>query len=207
MADEQGISTVPAPIEFSAVEGQQIYRFKVALKYRKGLWRKIEIQGEQTLAEFNRILMNAFEHDWDHMSGFWKLVPRTGGSKRTRYREVDIGSVNPFGGGDGADNPIAGLGLSVGDRLKYVYDFGDWIEHDINLEAIEEHQRDLEYPRIAEQNRPRYRNCERCKKMERKTIATWVCITCSNKEQKDVLVCEDCLDKLHTNHYAVELTY
>ena len=207
MADELGISTVPAPIKFSADEGQQIYRFKIALKYRKGLWRKIEIQGEQTMAEFNNIIMNAFNYDWDHMGGFWKLVPRRAGSKRTRYREVDIGSVNPFGGGDGADIPIAGLELSVGDRLKYVYDFGDWIEHEITLEAIEKPQTDLEYPRITAQNKPRYQYCQNCKKINRKTIATWICFTCSNKMQVDVLVCEDCLNNNHSEHFADEIIY
>jgi hypothetical protein len=207
MADELGISTVPAPIKFSADEGQQIYRFKIALKYRKGLWRKIEIQGEQTMAEFNNIIMNAFNYDWDHMGGFWKLVPRRTGSKRTRYREVDIGSVNPLREGDGADNPIAGLELSVGDRLKYVYDFGDWIEHEITLEAIEKPQTDLEYPRITAQNKPRYQYCQNCKKINRKTIATWICFTCSNKMQVDVLVCEDCLNNNHSEHFADEIIY
>jgi hypothetical protein len=151
--------------------------------------------------------MKAFDHDWDHMGGFWKLVPRGGGSKRTSYREVDIGSVDPFDGGDGADNPIAGLGLSVGDRLKYVYDFGDWIEHEITLEAIENPQPDHEYPRISAQNKPRYRYCENCKKIERKTIATWICISCSNKKQVDVLVCVDCLNKNHEEHFADEIIY
>ncbi len=38
---------------FSAAEGQQVYRFKAALRYQPGLWRTIEIQGRQTLAEFD----------------------------------------------------------------------------------------------------------------------------------------------------------
>ena len=45
-----------------------------------------------------------FEHDWDHMSGFWKLVRR--GQSR-RFREVDLGSFNPFGEGEAADLTIA----------------------------------------------------------------------------------------------------
>ena len=40
-----------------------------------------------------------------------------------------------------------GLGLAPGDELKYVYDFGDWIEHKITLEAITEPQADVKYPR------------------------------------------------------------
>jgi hypothetical protein len=45
-----------------------------------------------------------------------------------------LGNVDPLGEGSGAQIRIAGLGLQIGDRLKYVYDFGDWIEHKITLE-------------------------------------------------------------------------
>ncbi|MCK4818955.1 hypothetical protein KA005_24490 [bacterium] len=48
-----------------------------------------------------------------------------------------MGNIDPLGEGNGADIRIAGLGLQVGDRLKYVYDFGDWIEHEIIVEKIE----------------------------------------------------------------------
>ena len=205
IADVHGVSTTLHPQKFTLTQGKQIYRFKVALTYRKGLWRKIEIQGKQTLADFNRILMSAFDHDWDHMGGFWKLVPR--GRSGKRYREVDVGSVNPFGEGDGADTPIAGLGLAVGNRLKYVYDFGDWIEHEITLEDIISPDNDVDYPQIAAQNKPRYKYCQICKENAEKAIATWICIECSNREQQDVLVCEDCLDEYHPEHYADEMVY
>lgn len=75
-----------------------------------------------------------FGHDRsDHLSGFWKLVRR---GQTRRFREIDLGHVDPLGGGTGAGIRIAGLGLQVGDRLKYVYDFGDWIEHEIILEKV-----------------------------------------------------------------------
>ena len=35
---------------------EKVYVFKVVLKYRKGLWRLIEIKGNQTLADFDRII-------------------------------------------------------------------------------------------------------------------------------------------------------
>ena len=57
-----------------------------------------------------------------------------------RFREIDLGHVYPLGEGTGADIRIAGLGLQVGDLLKYVYDFGDWIEHEIIVEKIESPQ-------------------------------------------------------------------
>lgn len=123
--------------DFSQEQGKQLYKFRVSLKYRKDVWRRIEIQGHQTLADFDFLIRSEFGHDpSDHLGGFWKLV-RRGQTNRFRFRKIELGDVNPLGEGSGAEIRIAGLGLSVGDRLKYVYDFGDWIEHKIILESIE----------------------------------------------------------------------
>ena len=201
----RGEEAKPPREVFSPDQARQVYRFKAALKYRKGLWRRIEIRGDQTLANFDFILRGAFQHDHsDHMAGFWKRVQRGSGK---RYREIDLGNVNPLGEGSGADRRIAGLGLAPGDTLKYVYDFGDWIEHLITLEEIVEPEEETEYPRVVGQNRPRHRYCEECKAEGRKTVATWICVECSEQEQRNVLLCEDCLMANHEGHYADELLY
>ena len=191
---------------FTPEQAEKVYRFKAALKHRKGLWRRVEIQGGQTLADLDSILRDAFDHDsMDHLGGFWKLVRR--GQSR-RFREINLGDVHPFGGGGSAEDlRIAGLELQVGDRLKYVYDFGDWIEHEITLEAIDAPQAEEQYPLISDQNKPRYRYCESCKAEGRRTVATYICIDCSNEEQRMVLVCEDCLEEDHEDHYADETIY
>ena len=206
---EQIVSEPDAPqikkTPVSPEQARQVYRFKAALKYRKGLWRRIEVQGKHTLADLDYELRGAFQHDTsDHLSGFWKLVRR---GQTRRFREVDLGNINPFGGGEAAELTIAGLELKPGDQMKYVYDFGDWIEHRITLEAIDEPQQGVGYPRLTDQNKPRYRYCRHCKAEGRKTVATWICIECSDMEQEAVLVCEDCLDTHHPEHYADEILY
>lgn len=191
--------------EYTPAQARQVFRFKTAFRHRPGLWRRIEIQGEQTLADFDAILRDAFNHDpMDHLSGFWKLVRR---GKSKRFREIDLGDIEPFGGGSGADLHVASLGLNPGDELEYVYDFGDWIEHLITLEAITEPEARVKYPRIVEQNKPQYQYCEVCQVKGRKTVATWVCIECSNQQQREVLVCEKCLGAKHEEHYAEEVVY
>jgi hypothetical protein len=189
----------------SREQARQVYQFKAAFKYRPDLWRSIQLQGSHTLADFDSELRNAFKHDTgDHLSGFWKLIRR--GQSR-RFREVSLGDVEPFGGGDGAELKVAELDLKPGDQLKYVYDFGDWIEHRLTLEAITEPEPGTTYPRLAAQNKPRHQYCRHCHEQGRKTVATWVCIECSNKEQEDVLVCQKCLDTYHEEHYAEEMVY
>jgi len=189
----------------SKQEAGQVYRFKAAFWHRKGLWRRIEIQGGQTLADFDDILRTAFHHDHsDHLSGFWKLVRR--GQSR-RFREVDLGSINPFEGGEAADVQVASLSLRPGDALKYVYDFGDWIEHRLELESIAEPEEKTSYPRITGQNKQRYQDCVVCKEEGRKTVATWICYTCSEREQRDILLCETCTEAHDEDHYMDEILY
>jgi hypothetical protein len=188
---------------------EQVYRFKAELKYRPKIWRVIEIQGKNTLSDFNEILVDVFEHDFDHLGGFWKLVPRAG-TKRgvARYREVDLGNVDPFGEGDGADVIIAELELAVGSKMKYVFDFGDWIEHVLTLEAIEPPQPKAEYPREAKRNTPNYANCVECLKKGKETTAIYVCLTCTKNPEEERLLCEDCVEK-HENkdHYVEKILY
>jgi hypothetical protein len=190
---------------FSPVQGRQVYRFKAALWHRSGLWRRIEIQGEQTLADLDAILRDAFEHDtFDHLGGFWKRLRR---GKGKRFREIDVGDVDPVGGGSGAEVQIAGLELAPGDEIKYVYDFGDWIEHRLTLEKIVEPEKQVKYPRIIAQNKPQYKSCESCQAQGRETRATWICIDCSNRQQREVLVCKKCLRREHEEHFAEEILY
>lgn len=135
--------------KFTPQQSRQVYRLKTVLKHRKSLWRRVEIQGGQTLADFDSVLHNAFDHGTGHLASFYKLVRR---GQTNHFREIRLGNVDLFSSGDGLGLRIAGLGLRVGDRLKYVYYS---IEHEITLEAIVSPQPNTKYPRISERNKPR----------------------------------------------------
>jgi hypothetical protein len=187
---------------------KEVYCFRAAFKYRPSTWRDIEIQGEQTLGDLDGELRGAFNHDtYDHLSGFWKLVAR-GEGKQKSYREVDIGDINPFEGGEAAGVTVASLGLQVEDRLKYVYDFGDWIEHTLTLTTVSDPQPGVKYPREAARNKPRNKHCVNCKEQGKQTVATWICNTCSEEQGQEVLLCEDCMrSEQHEDHNTEELVY
>lgn len=196
----------PKAAAYPPEQGQQVYRFKASLKYRRDLWRRIEIQGSQTLQDLDDILRSEFNHDsFDHMSGFWHKV-RRGDTKRSR--ELELATLAPFGGpSEGENTRIAGIGLAVGDEMKYVYDFGDWVEHSLKLEAVGASEAGARYPRVVARNKPQYQDCERCARLGRQTRATWICVHCSNEQGREVLVCKDCLFAEHEDHYANELVY
>ena len=178
---------------------ERVYRFKVTLKHRKRLWRRIEIKGDQTLGDLDRIIREAFKHDaWDHLSMFFR---------GRVWRSEGLGEINPFEEGGGEKLRIDGLGLSEGDKMEYVYDFGDDIQHIVTLERIVELDETSDYPCVVSQNKPRYRNCEVCERQGIKVIAPWICIDCSNEEGRDVLLCDDCVTKGHDDHYAEDMLY
>jgi hypothetical protein len=200
-----GGTETPAEAAFSPAAGKKVYHFKAVLQYRPDLWRTIQIQGQQSLAEFDAVLREAFERDvFDHLGGFWKLVRR---GQTKRFREVDLGTVDPIGEGDGAGRHVAGLELSPGDKLKYVYDFGDWIEHRITLEEIAEPEPGVAYPRIVSRSPPHYQDCESCLAEGRRLRATWCCLQCSQEQQREILICEECMLKRHEGHYVEEILY
>ncbi len=184
---------------------QQVYQFKVVASWLNRIWRRIEIQGGQTLKDFDKILREAFHHDYfDHLGGFWKRVPRGTGKQ---VRRLELGRVAPFGEGRNTDLKIAGLELKPGEQLEYVYDLGDWYEHILTLEAVKEPEAGIQYPRITDQNKPRYEYCESCRAAGRETIAKWICIDCSQEQNREVLVCEECAEREHEEHDREEILY
>ena len=47
----------------------EVQVFKAAFEYQEGLWHRIEIEGGQTLADFDGNMRVAFDHDTlDHLS-------------------------------------------------------------------------------------------------------------------------------------------
>ena len=137
---EEGVREQP----FTRRQGQQVYRFKAASRYRKRE-RVIEIQGKHTLADFDGVMRDAFNLDFtDHLSEFTRIIPR---GKGKRPREIPYGELNPFEKTAAAKVRVAGLGLEPGAQLQYVYDFGDWLEHSLTLESIQSPERGVAYPR------------------------------------------------------------
>jgi hypothetical protein len=123
----------------------QIYRFRVGSRRRKGNGKVVEARGDQTLGELDLAIRLACGHDtWDHLSEFY--VP-TGG----RRRQEGLGEIYPGGEeGEGAQIVLGTLRLEPGDTLQYVYDFGDWIEHTLTVEAVLPPEPGAEYPREVE---------------------------------------------------------
>jgi hypothetical protein len=190
---------------YSKKQANDVYRFKVSLGFKSPVWRVIEIKAGQTFADLDVAIRDAFGHDrFDHLGGFWKLIPR--GKSQKKFREIEIGDINPLEEGSAADLHIGGMDLKPGDKVKYVYDFGDWVEHEISLEQITTVEAGKTYPLLVERNKPKYQYCVACKAEGKDTVATLICVECTT-EKKLVVLCEDCADKKHEEHYLEEIIY
>lgn len=199
----------PAPLPpLPAGAATRVYTCKVSAAYRSGLWRRIEVLGGDMLADLNSFLVDQFKHDDDHMGGFWKLV-RRGNSKRVR--EVELATIDPFGGGKGSELRLAELDLHEGDELKWIYDFGDWYEYKLKLETVAEPETppdEKNYPRVVAANKPRLFYCTSCLAQGRQTVAQWSCWDCSREQNENVMLCEDCMQLgEHEDHYLEEWVY
>jgi len=178
---------------------KMIFTFKVALRYRKGLWRRIEIKGNQTLGELDEFIREVFDYDpWDHLSMFF--------SGRA-WKSKDFGQIEPEGKGDGAKTQIDQLGLYEGDNLEYVYDFGDDIQHILTLEKIEESKINYQTPSLIAKSKSRLKYCNQCKNGGKKVKAIWECIECLENTGESIYLCEDCCERDHEEHYTKELAY
>ena len=98
------------------------------------------------------------------------------------------------------------MDLKSGDLMKYVYDFGDWIEHEVKLEEIIMADVEKSYPILVAKNKPKYEYCVVCEAKGKETIAALVCLQCST-QKRVIFLCEDCAGKKHEDHYVEEIIY
>lgn len=112
-------------------------RVSAVLAYTDPLiWRRLELASDLRLDELHRVLQAAFEWEGGHLHQF-----------SSENRTWDDGSAADFGPGPSSASPapepegktlLSQVLTTVGDRVDYVYDFGDNWEHVVVLEEIVE---------------------------------------------------------------------
>ncbi|HOB75166.1 MAG TPA: plasmid pRiA4b ORF-3 family protein [Phycisphaerae bacterium] len=124
--------------------------------------RTIQIRGDQTLENLHEAIFDAYgrwdEHMYEFQFGEGPMDP-----KGLRYvlpiafQEERDEDRPPAGQVD--RTTIDSLGLKVGDRFGYWFDFGDDWWHQINVEAIDEEVPQGKYPKVIKKvgaNPPQY---------------------------------------------------
>lgn len=119
----------------------KIYQLKILIKGSKPpIWRRILIEDDMTYSSLHYIIQDIFE--W-HNAHLYEFVAR----HRTymdREFEDDLFEMESL---DVHKYTVSEDLKNVGDKITYVYDFGDNWEHEIKLEAILEKDEDKYYPK------------------------------------------------------------
>jgi hypothetical protein len=129
---------------------QHLYRLRVRLDWLRSVWRVIEMLDNQTLDELHEAIQDAFGWDRDHLYAFFM--------SGKRYDSLTEIGMAPGGWMPSDAEPpyledvtLADLDLMPGQHFLYLFDFGDDLEHDIEvLEKLPAPASEGDYPRIAE---------------------------------------------------------
>ncbi len=102
-----------------------MHEFKVSLGK---IWRRVAIAGDCTLADLSALILRSVEFDSDHLDQY-SYKDMTG-------RTVKI--VHPEAEGEPSTDvvKVGSLPLAIGATMEYVFDFGDWWEFTVQLEAV-----------------------------------------------------------------------
>ncbi len=146
-----------APVK--EVRASSVFVFKVALKRRKGVWRRIAIRGDQTLDDLHAAIFAAFDRFDEHLYSFYFFRRGTKGRDRLRdalefAHPVCLKDQGPFGSEPGLKNAaktrIDSLKLSKGKEFEYLFDFGDSWWHVVTTESTTGEPDEQRFPRVIE---------------------------------------------------------
>ena len=128
----------------------RVFQFKITLKgITPRIWRRIQVPETYTFWDLSIAIQSAMDWGGHHLHEFQIFNPKTGTLD-------DIGSPDEDSGRDvliGWETKIAPYFSMENRRAEYLYDFGDYWEHNILLEKILPKEPDRTYPRcIAGKN-------------------------------------------------------
>jgi hypothetical protein len=116
------------------------YVFKVSLGAR--LWRKIRLSFKHTLEDLHLAIQKAFDFDNDHLYSFFM-----DGNKRSKHAyNSPWSSYEPFTN----EGVIGDLELYEGQKILYLFDYGDEWEFDVRLLKINTDEPQPKEPEIIE---------------------------------------------------------
>lgn len=133
-----------------------VHTFKVDLPGNQRIWRRIAVGGNQTLDHLHKAIFKAFDRFDEHLYSFY--VARPGQRGRAALRDADEYShpgalCGPFDdgrSGNARKTRLDDLNLEVGQRLYYLFDFGDQWWHEITVEQTDGAPQPARYPRVLE---------------------------------------------------------
>jgi hypothetical protein len=117
-----------------------VYQLRVVLWHISPLiWRRLLVRGDSTIAALHATVQTAFGWSDEHLHRFV-----------IHGREYGVGYLGGLGFRDDPHQVRLGqLGLRVGERFRYEYDFTDGWQHDVRVEQVLPLEPGRTYPRCV----------------------------------------------------------
>ena len=120
-----------------------IYRVHVSLReIDPAIWRRIELSRQTTLKQFHRVLQIVMGWENQHLHEY--II------EGQRYGTPDPAYNDPGEVLRETGVRLATVLPELGAQILYLYDFGDYWQHDIRLEAVSPPVSDVTYPRLLD---------------------------------------------------------
>jgi hypothetical protein len=123
--------------------GMNAYTFRASVVGWPGVSRTVAVRGDQTLVDLHRVLQTALDWNEDHLYSFW-LSGKFWGDVASEYSTPGWCEQ----GQRSAQVRVERLGLGVGQKIAYLFDFGSEWRMRLTLAKIEAAD-DAIYPRIV----------------------------------------------------------
>lgn len=139
----QEIKEISEPFVLAPIDKSQTIIFKVMFRYRKGIWRKIEMKASQTLEDLHDAIQDAIDWDNDHLYSFFM---------DNSFDSLDAEFTCPYEpeGRKTADIAVGAFGFKKGQKFAYLFDFGDMHKFEIEVIDFGTVQKGKSYPMLIE---------------------------------------------------------
>ena len=140
----------------SPTEGTKIMKtcvFKTNLLRDKKIIREVEVPENISLYNLARTIISAYDFDFDHAFGFFSTVgERYLDSERKYELFTDLGNegIEPTGAGSVKKTKVAEVWKNHGDKMLFLFDYGDNWLFVIELVSFGEKEAKIKYPRVLQ---------------------------------------------------------
>lgn len=124
------------------------YVFNITALIPNRPWRKIALLGRQNLYKFAESIVYSFNFCFDHCFGFYSKINTEFYHDSLRQYELfaDLGDVEPTKAGSVKNTKISEVWENSGDKMTFLFDYGDGWRFLVELEEIKNVDKTKLYP-------------------------------------------------------------
>lgn len=129
------------------------YIFKTNLFRDKKIIREIEVPENINLYKVAEAIVGAYDFDFDHAFGFFSTIGKRyfdSDKKYELFADMENKGIEPIGAESVEKTKIGEVWEKVGDKMLFLFDYGDDWRFVIELKDFGEKQPKQKYPRVTQ---------------------------------------------------------